>query len=222
MKKITFLIGIITLIITGLGVYSCQKTETITPEELQRKEAVIKFENSLKAKSGDIKNLATDIFASRTKAFQEEIDGNELKEKQEEKAKQTLLPLLQDSKKLLLEYGIDDAFLKGEFGSTDDPRIIQLSLVFLSVEKNKKQPISQAGFLTISYDSESDYDMNKIMNCLGAALGVNEVRGLIHNTAELMTVEGTKRAVKLILKRYIGWAGVAVGVYSFGSCMDYW
>lgn len=32
-----------------------------------------------------------------------------------------------------------------------------------------------------------------VMNCLGAALGINEVYGLINNTAQLATVEGTKK-----------------------------
>ena len=67
--------------------------------------------------------------------------------------------------------------------------------------------------------ANANYDM--VMNCLGAALGINEIYGLIQNTAQLATATGTMQVVKLIIRRYVGWIGVALAVYSFSNCMGY-
>ena len=60
------------------------------------------------------------------------------------------------------------------------------------------------------------------MNCLGAALGLHEIYGVIQNIAQLGTAQGAVRVLKLLGRRYLGWIGVAVAVYSFGNCMETW
>lgn len=77
-------------------------------------------------------------------------------------------------------------------------------------------------FLTHNSESNSNIDLDEIMNCLGAALGIQTIYGIIKNSSELALATTAKQAIKLILKRYAGYVGVAVSIYSFGNCMDYW
>ena len=37
-----------------------------------------------------------------------------------------------------------------------------------------------------------------------------------------MTVQGVTELLTTLGKRYLGWIGVGVAVYEFGSCMDAW
>lgn len=232
MKKAIFLIGLGALIITGLGVYSCQKGEEIDTKEQERKEVVAKFENSLKEKSSEIQILSKELFTLRAEAFKKGIVDKKFQNEQEEKAKQTLTPLLQDSKKLLLEYGIDDDFLKEEFGSTEDPRIIQLSLLFLSAEKieAKRPKISEAGFFTflklpsnlMMYNSENSG--NDWYDCLLRSVGIDSVIEIMNNKVLGSDVakKAMKKAIRKAASRTLGWVGAAIAVYEFGDCMDWY
>ncbi len=229
MKKIKFLIGLIVLTIVGLGIYSCQKGEDLNTEEVQRKEAVANFENSIKAKSDEIQNLVKELNTARTQAFQKGVVDKNLENEQEEKAKQTLLPLLQDSKKLLLEYGIDDAFLKEEFGDENHPAILNMGLIYLTVAKNNSVKYSEANVfsgaisftrqLILSDNSESDW--GEIKNCLQVALGIADIGYIIKNTAQLAAATTAKQVAMLVLKRYAGWATLGFLVYDFVNCMGY-
>ena len=70
--------------------------------------------------------------------------------------------------------------------------------------------------------ANADIDHARVVGCIGVALGINELSGIISNTSQLMTTKGVTKLVKLLVKRYVGWVGVAVGVYSFGTCMEAW
>lgn len=94
--------------------------------------------------------------------------------------------------------------------------------------------LAQLSFTTsvvLNYPQFATYgwSYDQIMNCLGAALGINEINSLIKNTKELMNLgvnsgeiasELAWKAAKLIIRRYIGWLGVAVAIYSFGNYMN--
>lgn len=87
----------------------------------------------------------------------------------------------------------------------DDRELAQLSFIYSATTAYKLSP-HQA----------------HVVSCIGAALGINEVIGLISNTAALATAQGTLQILKFLAKRYLGWLGVAVAVYSFGNCMGGW
>lgn len=91
-----------------------------------------------------------------------------------------------------------------ELSNLDDSQLVQLSMAMN----------------TLSGKNDPSWTESQVVSCIGAALGINEAVELLSNTAQLATVEGTKKAVKLILKRYVGWIGLAVAIYSFADCME--
>lgn len=80
--------------------------------------------------------------------------------------------------------------------------------------------------LALFYSFGSDINMTfakpnpQIMSCIGVALGVVALYDLVVNTAALGTVQTAIGALKLIGRRYLGWIGVAVMIWEFGSCMN--
>jgi hypothetical protein len=63
---------------------------------------------------------------------------------------------------------------------------------------------------------------DQVIGCIAAALGINELHNIITNTTQLITAKGATQLLKVIAKRYLGWIGVGVAVYSFGVCIDVW
>lgn len=78
--------------------------------------------------------------------------------------------------------------------------------------------------LVYSYTANANSSLAKpnpqIMSCIGVALGVVPLYDLVLNTAALGTVQTAIGALKLIGRRYLGWIGVAVMIWEFGSCMN--
>jgi hypothetical protein len=70
--------------------------------------------------------------------------------------------------------------------------------------------------------SMNEFDADRVLSCISAALGITAIHSIISNTAQLTTIQGATQLLKVIGKRYLGWVGLGVAVYSFGKCMDAW
>ena len=134
---------------------------------------------------------------------------------------------MEDSKKLLLEYGIDDKILKEQFGDENNPAIINLGMYILYINKqDSKQTLSEAGFnhffsfSTFADNNSSKDKENTVVDCAMEALGVPTE--LILGSAEKLTTKAILKAAKKLATRTVGWLGAAYAVYEFGDCMNYW
>lgn len=75
--------------------------------------------------------------------------------------------------------------------------------------------------LSIVY-SDSNWDTAQVMACIGTALGIDAIHTIITNSTQLATNQGTTQLLKVLAKRYLGWVGLGVAIYSFGVCMNIW
>lgn len=73
-----------------------------------------------------------------------------------------------------------------EFKNMDETDLAQLSFAFSSI-------YSEAA------------NANKFVSCFAVATGIAEIQGLISNSSQLMTAQGTMRVAKLLIKR--SWDG---------------
>ena len=217
---ILFLAGI------AVGIYSCSKEEGIlTPKEV----ALNSFEQSLKSKKTVLSDFvkANVVSSSRSMSY-DKVAIKERRKKQEQQAKILLQPLLKDSKKLLLEYGITNDFLKEEFGDENHPGIIELSILFLRVEKSKSKThhINYASFdfitpflSSMSTNSEEDwYDC--LLRSVGIDAVIDIVNGKVIGSAAVKSL--LKKSIRKIASRSLGWVGAGIAVYEFGDCMDWY
>ncbi len=102
------------------------------------------------------------------------------------------------------------------------PKEEQTNLILFDDEETR---LAELGFVySIGGQTEQfearGWTGEQIRDCLGAALGIGEIGGLIKNTRALMTVAGVRQVAVLIIKRYVLWVAVALAVYDFMDCMD--
>lgn len=153
-----------------------------------------------------LKNLALGV---------NEIQNSNLSDNEKEiLIKETLEPMILNGKEIHQEI-LNQVDLK-------DPRFELSQDDIDQITSMDDLELAQLSFVYSSANVSAEWDTDTVMNCLGAALGISEIYGLIQNTAQLATAQGAVRVLKLLARRYIGWVGVAVAVYSFGNCMDAW
>ena len=130
-------------------------------------------------------------------------------------AEEEVKALIQTSKAFLTEY--ENLSIK-ELNEED---FIIASLIIWSCHKEKNN-IKTIRLKSGTTEEEGNWDRDRVISCISAALGLTIIDGLISNTATLMTVQGVTELLTTLGKRYLGWIGVGVAVYEFGSCMDAW
>lgn len=125
-----------------------------------------------------------------------------------------LQPLVENGRQIHSEIISQVDLFNPEFGLTQDD--------IHEINRLDDKELAQLSFTFSTLQARAQWDTDIVMNCLGAALGLHEIYGVIQNIAQLGTAQGAVRVLKLLGRRYLGWIGVAVAVYSFGNCMETW
>ena len=94
----------------------------------------------------------------------------------------------------------------------DDKQMAELALFFTEPPTITTEYISTIHRSTI--------EENKILDCVSAVLGLEEAYSIFQNTRSLMTARGAVKILKLVGRRYLGWAGLALAVVSFVDCVS--
>ena len=191
----------IIAIITTLLNTSCSKEEISNPENFDLSSKVLKFE--------EIEKIAVQVSGIQNRLSTSRVDEATA----EAEIREAMLPLIENGEVLHNEI-ISQLNL-------NDPNFELTSEEIDHVENMDEKELAQLSLIVSSAYGKANANYDMVMNCLGAALGINEIYGLIQNTAQLATATGTMQVVKLIIRRYVGWIGVAVAVYSFSNCMGY-
>lgn len=191
----------IIAIITTLLNTSCSKEEISNPENFDLSSKVLKFE--------EIEKIAVQVSGIQNRLSTSRVDEATA----EAEIREAMLPLIENGEVLHNEI-INQLNL-------NDPNFELTSEEIDHVENMDEKELAQLSLIVSSAYGRASVNYDMVMNCLGAALGINEIYGLIQNTAQLATATGTMQVVKLIIRRYVGWIGVAVAVYSFSNCMGY-
>lgn len=205
----------------------------------------LKFKNALNLSFGRVEKLIEE--GNSTKESQERLmvdngytcyptidaNGNSIElcypNSQEDEFEEALQPALVEAKNYFYSIGLTQNDLSEALEGQGEENLIlaaailtELNINDLAILNSNERELSL--FFDFTYaqsDAQStpQWNRDRVINCISAALGVNELIGLVSNTAQLATAQGVKQVIKLIARRYIGWIGVALAVYSFGNCM---
>ncbi len=93
---------------------------------------------------------------------------------------------------------------------TDDSQFCDLALIYSTTQVSSIEDITAARIST-----------DIIKDCVGLAIGVDAIKGLISNTTALMTVQGTIQILKTIGKRYLSYLGIAWMIWDFVDCISH-
>jgi hypothetical protein len=95
--------------------------------------------------------------------------------------------------------------------------IILGGLALAIYEQNKK---GNSGL--VRYQISSATTQTRLLHCAVSVLtGYESIQKIFSGTASLMTATEVLSILKGMLTRYVGYIGIAVTVYEFGNCMDW-
>ena len=193
---------------------SCEKDTEIIETSAQRI-SIRKFENIAKQTTFKLKNSLNYKMSVMNVNRKDTLSKEVMTEIE---AKSQLLPLLEASKELLLSYGIDETEIS-ESLAKDDPRIVLLSLaIFSSKFKNHDVALNLNSLLgTELYANKADPDA---YDCAVKSAGIKTIYEIFKDG--VVTKALLKKALKTIGSKYIGALGIALGLYEFGSCMEWY
>ncbi|MTI89200.1 MAG: hypothetical protein FH748_14690 [Balneolaceae bacterium] len=129
-----------------------------------------------------------------------------------EKLEEVLKPLVQkgnDYRKKIVENSTENnQYLKDLENLSDEELAMVGFLSLFEKEMENKKRMKVAG----------NIDGGRIMSCLSIATGYSSIKAVL-DVSGLMSARTLIAAVKAIGKRYLGYIGVAILVYSFADCM---
>ena len=205
-----------------LGATGCQK-EPASPayRNVEREISLSELEKDIKESGFQIGKL---IRAEQFKNNRKSSNSHKQLGDDETKIKEVLKPLIKRSKQLLGTYGISEDFLAGEFARPEDPGIVLAGLWFMAVEregmssriKNSAQILNLGLFAQETSLTEAQPDW---MDCMLTAVGVDAIVEFVKGN---VTEAIAKKAIRKIASRTLGWVGVALALYEYGNCMDWY
>ena len=212
MKKIKSILVLMMLFFVSLSFFNCQiEDESAQQTDFEKRTIALRdFEdlfNKNKGKFLKIKDKHEVLYKN---------SGLSINQKMiiEKESKDILKPLIDQTKKLLFAYGINEAILTEVYGDVDDSRQVLVGLAILSSEKQ---------LLMNNAKSQRSYKMakaNPYLECAKEALGLNIGIGLLHDLGE----EAIEKAVKTFLKktaaRLLGPVGLAITVAEYAWCLS--
>lgn len=209
------------LIAGAITMESCQSQE----EEFQTtsgQKALDSFEAVIRNATPQISK----IMKENPDVFQDKGEPMSAKYQEiEEGIRNIMMPVVKETKVLLKDYNVDESFLQAEFGDSDDPRISLVGLMILAAESQEKkatamsfaQALGTPGFAkgnNTLFSAKSEW-----ADCLIVAVGIDvAVEFFKGNVTETIS----KKALKKLASRALGWIGAAVAAYEFGSCMNWY
>jgi hypothetical protein len=160
---------------------------------------VNKYQHELLAKSANARNINTEM---------------------EQDLMETLIPILDETKRLLFEFGYTEDDLSQQVEDLNDTRIIIVGLAILAAKDDASKETVQH-FSNLFIQSAYAQDVGDTVACAGAALGLD-----VFNELRAAEAAGKKigkklitEAVKTVAKRLMGPIGVAITLAEFGACM---
>lgn len=197
------IVAVCLIFLVGSGVLSCSDDREIR-DPLEHENARIDFKNDLVYSLPGLSDLI-------------ENKGKGLGQKEIERQLQRMLsPAIQSGKRLLSTYGAGPDFLTETFGSDNDPRILTAGLIFAGLEdpEFRRNTASLLAFL-VQEPENGDKDW---FDCAIRAVGIDAVMEMLNGR---ITASITKKAIKKIATRSLGWVGAAIAAYEFAKCMGW-
>lgn len=211
----------IKLLLIG-GAFVIQSCETDSFEDTQRIEqklAISKFENLVKQTTPKVQSV---VKKRQSLITPKTTLSRELQKQSEEEIIESLKPLVEGTKELLIAYDIDSNELSEDFEDLNDPRIALVGLFALAVESEES---SQTAMNFASIFSTSLYAQSttggKITKCAVEAIGLDVIYSFASEGFEKAAKKGLKKAIKKVAAKFLGPVGIGIAVAEFAWCM-YW
>ena len=209
--------------LVGLAIVSqacVEESESREYRNVNRELARSDFENALKESAHSLKELVR----SRPQLFYPEKEVTIVGKYRDQQLKKVLDPVITSSTKLLETYGISESFLQQEMGNPNDPRLLLIGVWIAELERRglETRRVNHAQLANLSFFFEENTwiaDDPDWMECMMAAVGVDAIVEFVKGN---VTEAIAKKAIRKIASRTLGWVGVALALYEYGNCMEWY
>ena len=218
LKRKLMHIALVGLAIVGQA--CVEESESREYRNVNREVARSDFENALKESARSLEELVT----SRPQLFYPEKEVTIVGKYRDQQLKKVLDPVITSSTKLLETYGISESFLEQEMGNPNDPRLALIGVWIAELERHglDTRHVNHAQLANLSFFFEENTwieDDPDWMECMMIAVGVDAI---IEFAKGNITEAIAKKAIRKIASRTLGWVGVALALYEYGNCMEWY
>jgi hypothetical protein len=187
---------------------------------VNREIALSDFENALKEGANSIKVLVE----SRPQLFYPDKEFTMVDKYRDQQLQKVLEPAITRSTKLLETYGISKSIIKQELGNPNDPRLALIGLWVAELERRNldARQVNRAQLANLSFFFQENTLVEKEpdwMECMMIAVGVDAIIEFVKGN---VTEAIAKKAIRKIASRTLGWVGVALALYEYGNCMEWY
>ncbi|MDR1582809.1 MAG: hypothetical protein LBS55_06055 [Prevotellaceae bacterium] len=133
---------------------------------------------------------------------------------------------------LLKSYGLTEAEINADLNGITEEKLIEVAYSILDIEEQAKKgiqlydPSDNISFLTGEQLPATDgiqiRPQSDVGTCLLHAIGFAGAYELMRNGITRMSKGAVKKLLIKVASRYLSWVGLAIAVYEFGDCMDWW
>jgi hypothetical protein len=133
---------------------------------------------------------------------------------------------------LLKSYGLTEAEINTNLNGITEEKLIEVAYSIIEIEKKAENgielydPVDNISFLTGELHTVSNgiqiHLQSDVGTCLLHAVGFGAAYELMRNGITKMSKSAVKRLLIKIATKYLSWVGIAIAVYEFGDCMDWW
>jgi hypothetical protein len=208
MKKILLLAA---FLIMGVTFFSCNKE--ISEEILDSSEL-----------KEILKNTTIEMYNSRNTTIKLNSVGGNFDLTSVEKRR-----LAQVALKLLKSYGLTESEISLDLGGITEDKLVEVAYSIIDIEEQANKgieivdPVDNISLLTGEFVTRSGIQpQSAVFDCAMQALGISVVFELMGKGIERMSKAAVRKLLTKVATKYLSWVGVAIAVYEFGDCMDWW
>ena len=215
--------SLIIMVLIGLTLVTQGCSDEIKPRDypnVNRELVLNEFEVALSEAGKGLEKLmqtkSSDTHSERALWIEDEQRNGQLRS--------LLKPILSKSISLLETYGITQDFVEKELGDPNDPRIVVIGVWLAETERRgllarHTHHVQRADFGFFFQEKTLSEDRPDWMDCMIIAVGVDAI---IEFAKGNVTEAIAKKAIRKIASRTLGWVGVALALYEYGSCMEWY
>jgi hypothetical protein len=133
---------------------------------------------------------------------------------------------------LLKSYGLTEAEINTNLGGITEEKLIDVAYSIIDIEEQASRgielvdPVDGVSLLTgefhVSDIAQAIRPSSQVFDCAMQALGISVVFELMEKGIEKMGKAAVRKLLAKVATKYLSWVGVAIAVYEFGDCMDWW
>ena len=215
--------NLMKMVLVGLALVTqgcVDENDTREYRNVNRELVLSEFEDTLNEAGNSLEKLMDSRRSETNTERTSLLEGKQRKQQ----LKSILKPVMTSSTNLLKTYGISEDFLEQELGRADDPRMVLIGLWLAEAEQGSllaQQTVhtQRADFAFFFQENSLSADKPDWMECMIVAVGVDAIIEFFKGN---VTEAIAKKAIRKIASRTLGWVGVGLALYEYGSCMEWY